>query len=468
MTPFHLLCTALVVSLSDGFDTGAIGATSDIDTRAGTNPIDQSLESTSAAAVKTDPSPADNGKCNETSIDTLMELDLNISQELLVSSSDGLKVTGTSESDEDVQGLEEAEDFDDEDVEATEDLNGYDDEQDDEDEDEEDVNEEDEEDEDQLKYDMGYDMGIDGEIEGLSAEEVEEEWGYEEDEEEEDYDDEDEEDNEADEYYYLEEEQEGPGADFGLVQIVDPEEVVGSDADKFNQTAVEENLVETAKYMTEVVMKDDFYIKVRDLCHNYHPLCAAWAAHGECIENSDYMDEICAPACKRCEQLHYETRCPHDDSMPNILQPGDLNNIFERIAADDNLKTQVLSSPESTTNMAPWIIAIDDFLSAEEAEFMINMGSKLGFEKNTVSGGMDEDTGEAEDNIEDEAITSSSVWCTGDCDSEEITEDIFSRIAAMTGIPIDYTEHLQLVKCKSVRYGKFELPKFEPPLILSF
>jgi hypothetical protein len=61
------------------------------------------------------------------------------------------------------------------------------------------------------------------------------------------------------------------------------------------------------------------------------------------------------------------------------MYPGDLNKFFERIVADEQYDTNVLSSPDTTNG--PWVVTIDDFISHEETQVLIEMGAQLGYER---------------------------------------------------------------------------------------
>ena len=81
---------------------------------------------------------------------------------------------------------------------------------------------------------------------------------------------------------------------------------------KTNETLIEalaKQIIGTHKYMSEVVMEDPEYERVRRSCQNYWGHCEIYAAIGYCDNNfkggEDFLDmrTKCAPACRTCEDL---------------------------------------------------------------------------------------------------------------------------------------------------------------------
>ena len=102
------------------------------------------------------------------------------------------------------------------------------------------------------------------------------------------------------------------------------------------------------KYMETVMRSDPKLSDLISKCQVRHHLCGFWAAIGECENNPKYMQIHCAPVCKTCEMLDFNYRCPLDPNAVNAIEPGDLNEIFERIVDGvdkDKYNTTVLSRP---------------------------------------------------------------------------------------------------------------------------
>jgi prolyl 4-hydroxylase len=226
-----------------------------------------------------------------------------------------------------------------------------------------------------------------------------------------------------------------------------------------------------------------------DLCVNYDPHCHSLAAAGKCLPPEDYNEDDpdlddpsiimyefmmmnCAPACQTCDELlDYEENvlkdCNYGQST-DIFQPGDLDRMFERIVeeAKDGTKAytvNILSRPSNGTTTSdtqiendntptyhngPWILTIDNFLTDEECDRLIELG---GIEEYKASGLAEEDDLTDEEwqealKKEDRPRTSTNAWCQYECYEDPIAKQIISKIENLTGIPDDYQEWLQLVK----------------------
>jgi prolyl 4-hydroxylase len=105
--------------------------------------------------------------------------------------------------------------------------------------------------------------------------------------------------------------------------------------------------------------------------------------------------------CASCEQIHVGTRCPVDpgDTSGDAWQkPGDLNRMFERIASDPDLQAYrpvVLSRPSyapgDDAGTAPykiglWMVQLDGAVTDEEADRLVELGRKEGYERSSDVG----------------------------------------------------------------------------------
>lgn len=182
----------------------------------------------------------------------------------------------------------------------------------------------------------------------------------------------------------------------------------------------------------------------------------------------------CAPVCFSCGQQPFELLCPLPDNMSehNIWGPGDLNAMFENIVALTNnasrpedtghllsYQLQVLSRPSSNSSGgaaatatdddvdddAPWVLVLDNFLTDQECETLIRLGTDRGYEQ---SKGID--STKKLDGTFDSVIvkerTSSNSWCLDDCYKNATTQRVLQKIEGLTGIPDANAEHLQLLK----------------------
>ena len=119
------------------------------------------------------------------------------------------------------------------------------------------------------------------------------------------------------------------------------------------------------------------------------------ASMPKCIVSYSYslldMKRNCAPLCKSCDYLSVEGRCPIDPNAPTAWQPGDLSKMFEKLTGEPYLskyQVQTLSSPATD---GPWVITMENMLSEDEAERLIEFGAVEGYERSTDVGKMKAD-----------------------------------------------------------------------------
>jgi hypothetical protein len=130
----------------------------------------------------------------------------------------------------------------------------------------------------------------------------------------------------------------GPGAAFGVVQAISTDEVT-EETYAFDESDVLALLEETAKYMTEIVHKEESYADVRDVCFNLHEMCTIWATQGECEKNEDYMLEECAPACQACDQIKFH--CEEDFGVCQVLDRSDISEENQHLFDEASVKQLV-------------------------------------------------------------------------------------------------------------------------------
>jgi prolyl 4-hydroxylase len=126
------------------------------------------------------------------------------------------------------------------------------------------------------------------------------------------------------------------------------------------------------------------------------------------------------------------------ENGPLLWGEGDLDAMFHRIAKDPELAeayhTKVLSSPKRN---GPWVIALQNFLTPDEAATLVELGAEHGYENSTV--GMDA-------NQDDSTQSSMQVFCEGECEENEVVQLVLDRIYELTQIPEEYSEQMQLLK----------------------
>jgi len=91
----------------------------------------------------------------------------------------------------------------------------------------------------------------------------------------------------------------------------------------------------------------------------------------------------------------------------------------------------------------PWLITIDDFLTSEECQHIIQQGGEIGFDLSTT-----------ENVVNRQYRTSQTAWCDGSCSESPIVQSIIERISTLVSFPTETMERMQLLQ-----YGKGEFYK---------
>jgi prolyl 4-hydroxylase len=203
---------------------------------------------------------------------------------------------------------------------------------------------------------------------------------------------------------------------------------------------------ETVEYYQDEVMTLKHYTKVRAACKNKHALCTTWAMEGHCEQEDreDYMLKECPVACQWCYNLHAEARCPWDPmKTKNAWYPGDCNAMFERIVASDEWQTTILSRP-TPENKLPWVVVIDDFITTQEADRLVELGYEEGYERST-------DVGDETPDGDFEALvstgrTSQNAWCEEKCMDDQLTRSVFVKLENLVQLSMNHSESLQLLR----------------------
>ena len=104
--------------------------------------------------------------------------------------------------------------------------------------------------------------------------------------------------------------------EFGFRQIA-----AGKDA-KATLVVIEESAQYMKDEKTLALPKD-----ILDNCSNKHEMCSFWAAVNECENNRAYMTVNCSPACKSCNMIDINARCPPLENAEPALRPGDLQKV---------------------------------------------------------------------------------------------------------------------------------------------
>jgi prolyl 4-hydroxylase len=130
--------------------------------------------------------------------------------------------------------------------------------------------------------------------------------------------------------------------------------------------------------------------------------------------------------------------------------------MFERmITAPENEKYEpkVLSRPEyinddtadnATSQLGPWMLVMENFVSDDEAERLMQLGGIEGYERSSDVGNLKFDG--TFDTFVNEGRTSMNAWCQKDCYNDPLARSVMERITNITGIPEPNSEYLQLLR----------------------
>jgi hypothetical protein len=90
----------------------------------------------------------------------------------------------------------------------------------------------------------------------------------------------------------------------------------------------------------------------------------------------------------------------------------------------------------------PWVITLDNFMSHEEADAVFAAGRHKGTKWQRSQAG---------DGVQ-EARTSSTAWCRGNCLVDRHVVNVQKRVEEWTGVPQENAEYMQLLEYKQGQY----------------
>jgi hypothetical protein len=219
------------------------------------------------------------------------------------------------------------------------------------------------------------------------------------------------------------------GADMGVPQILHP--------DRPEDTLV---VLLNARMHIRYTIFDQ---TILEGCQNEYDSCTMEAINGECETNPKWMHIHCAPACKTCQataEFHrangeLQERCGISDlDAPSMAwRPGDLNAMFERLIHEpfaSQYNVQILSSPSTTPEGAPYVIQLEDVISEEEASGLIAAANKDGYDGDRL--------------FHAKFRTAKIATCQDECYRDEVVQRVSERIHSLTGFHDSNCEYLHL------------------------
>jgi prolyl 4-hydroxylase len=160
--------------------------------------------------------------------------------------------------------------------------------------------------------------------------------------------------------------------------------------------------------------------------------------------------------------LSVETRCPVDHDAPVAWKPGDVNRFFSDLTSNPDVQKyepHVLArasyangDSEETADyqLGPWVVILDNFITDEEADRLIELGGLEGYERSSDVGKMKFD-GTFENDVNN-GRTSQNAWCQNACYNDTVAQQVIHRIAQVTNIPEENSEYLQLLRYTEGQY----------------
>eukprot|EP00545_Synedropsis_sp_CCMP1620_P005313 CAMPEP_0119004118 /NCGR_PEP_ID=MMETSP1176-20130426/962_1 /TAXON_ID=265551 /ORGANISM="Synedropsis recta cf, Strain CCMP1620" /LENGTH=445 /DNA_ID=CAMNT_0006955793 /DNA_START=11 /DNA_END=1348 /DNA_ORIENTATION=+ len=243
--------------------------------------------------------------------------------------------------------------------------------------------------------------------------------------------------------------------EFGVAQVYDTGRIQDIEKATLDMKAYFRKLREDPETTTKM-------LEILDNCKNKHESCAFWKVIGECEENPQYMKMDCSAICQTCDFLSIDTRCPLDPEAPQAWGPGDLDKFFVNITTlpeFQKFEPHVISRPdyingdtEETADyqIGPWVATLDNFLTIEETERLIQLGHEEGYERSSDVGKMKFD-GTFEPNVND-GRTSKNAWCQHECYNDTVAQQVIGKITEITNLPEENSEFLQLLRYEEGQY----------------
>jgi len=167
--------------------------------------------------------------------------------------------------------------------------------------------------------------------------------------------------------------------------------------------------------------------------------CADLAARGDCDVAPGWMTVMCAAACNRCELLDPKKRCTEENMGVKLVDaygPGDLNKMFEELAARKDLNVTVLHKD-------PWMILVRNFIPESEGEMLLKLTEK-GLRRSTDQGQIGEDG--FQEQVVSNYRTSSNSWCNAECETHPKVKQLMQRISDLVHVPVPNFEAFQVLR----------------------
>ena len=182
----------------------------------------------------------------------------------------------------------------------------------------------------------------------------------------------------------------------------------------------------------------------KDCTDQFGGQCPAMAAQGHCTSSPGWMSVNCAAACDMCEMSKASVRCAltrYNRTAALPEGPDALDVLFERILAEHaELAPRVLSRPPA----GPWIVTLDDFVTAAEIDGLMRESSKS-LARSTDVGATDATTGVTA-KVVSKKRTSSNSWCLSTCEKSLAALSLTAKIERLLGVSRAHFEQFQVLR----------------------
>ena len=155
-----------------------------------------------------------------------------------------------------------------------------------------------------------------------------------------------------------------------------------------------------------------------------------------------------------CDMLLIEKRCPIDPNAKAAWEPGSLNTMFEYLISEPVASKY----PVTIYSRDPWVVTLDDVISEEEAQKLIELGGLEGYKRSEDVGGKNADGSYG--STVSEGRTSSNAWCTEDCYAHPTAKKVIDRLSRLTMIDEEYSEYLQLLRYEPGQFYEVSHKRF--------
>lgn len=216
------------------------------------------------------------------------------------------------------------------------------------------------------------------------------------------------------------------------------------------------------------------YRKASKACVFHDERCLLWRVEGKCFNETSPTNAIdffemttkCCPACDSIDDVKYFTDCPIDpDTYNAFYAPGQVTETFlgmlQRVKAagfspivhaapDKNaVPAEYIADSDNVDSVkhGPWVVTIDDFVTNQEADALVDHGEKLKFER-SMDGIVKEDGTSDLGYVSFRTSHETYCFANTDCVADPIVVNLMERITTALQMPLENCDYLQLLRYK--------------------